>query len=456
MPRPLRAHPAEIELLALAVGRDRDAPSQVRGHLEHCLTCVRRTQELKTLLGAVELEAAIHEEIETTPVLRSSQDSARRERLTGLARDAETALRAADALLLLARDEDVAGRVREMGFTYAGRLALLYAAQRGLFAAAVPIRALALAEAIEAASGQIEGPADAQTRAVPPSLLRAEARLLASQSLLGIGRLADAREAASAARSEFATFGNDPFSQGLCDYFEASVLCFEGSFVRAERLLKAAARVFADFAQDHWVGRAEAVLAQALLQRGNAARALAQYDVAIEHLDPELDANTYSVCLLNRARCLARVGRIRAAQEGLARALEVANRHRLDAIAFGVRQNLAELHLLSGELESALTAFRAVAAEADQLGLEEDQVVTRLGVAECLGRLGRIGEMTDVLRRVGRLVAVTDLAGNPAWTELDSRLDPGDINIGLVSDVREHLEAARDGFVLPFRAARRA
>ena len=62
----------------------------------------------------------------------------------------------------------------------------------------------------------------------------------------------------------------------------------------------------------------------------------------------------------------------------------------------------------------------------------------------------------NALREIGRLVAVTDLAGNPAWTELAARLDPGDVDVGLVSEVREHLEAARDGFVLPFRAARRA
>ena len=121
-----------------------------------------------------------------------------------------------------------------------------------------------------------------------------------------------------------------------------------------------------------------------------------------------------------------------------------------------MRQNLAELELLRGDLGKALVSYRAVAAEADRLGLEEDAVVTRLAAAECLGRLGRTREMMDALREIGRLVAVTDLAGNPAWTELAARLDPGDVDVGLVSEVRRHLEAASDGFVLPFRAARRA
>lgn len=459
MPRSLNAHPAEVELLALAIGRDADAPEEARGHVALCQTCARREAALKDLAGAIELESILHEEIEAAaPRPAPLRAAERRERLARLREGAEAALREAEVLLERVRDAqaELAGSVRDLATRTGGRLALLYAAQRGALAAAVPQRALALAEAIEAVADGPEPPAEAGTRAVPPALLRAEALLLASQALLNIGRLHEARVAAVAARTDFATLGDDPFSGALCDYFEASVLCFEGAFARAERLLKAAARIFADFAQDHWVGRAEAVLAQVLLQRGNPARALTLYDAAIEHFDPERDANAYSVCLLNRARCLGRVGKFEAAQQGFAQALQVARRHRLDALVFGVRQNLAELDLLRGDLERALASFRVVAAKADQLGLEEDQVVTRLGAAECLGRLGRVGEMMDALREIGRLVAVTDLAGNPAWVELAARLDPGDVDVGLVSEVREHLEAARDGFVLPFRAARRA
>ena len=459
MPRRLTAHRAEVELLALAIGSYGDAPEGTDGHVAGCPTCAHRRDMLKNLAGAIELESTLHEEIEAaTPHLESPRAAAGRERLARLAAGADVALREAEMLLELARDPgaDLTGRVRELASTHGGRLALLYAAQRGVFAAAVPTSALALAEAIEAAASGQEPLAEAGARAVPPALLRAEAQLLASQALLNIGRLRQAREAAAVARTDFATLGRDPFSGALCDYFEASVLCFEGAFGRAERLLKAATRVFADFAQDHWVGRAEAMLAQVLLQRGNPARAVTLYDAAIDRFDPERDANTYSVCLLNRARCLALLGRFAAAQQGYAQALELARRHRLDALVFGVHQNLAELNLLRGDLERALASYGVVAAEADQLGLEEDQIVTRLGAAECLGRLGRTGEMMDALREIGRLVAVTDLAGNPAWGELAARLDPGDVDVGLVSQVREHLGAARDGFVLPFRAAKRA
>ncbi|MEO8585718.1 MAG: hypothetical protein ABI584_06135 [Acidobacteriota bacterium] len=459
MPRRLNAHPAEVELLALAIGRDGDAPEGTRVHIARCPTCARRRDVLEDLAGAIKLEETLDRESATTiPVSESPRAAERRMRLAHLTEEASAAQHEAETLHEFARDPeaDLDGRVRYLAASSGGRLALLYAAQRGAFAAAVPTRALALAEAIETASHGPEPAAEAGARAIPSALLRAEARLLASQALLSIGRLADAREATVEARGEFETLGGDPFSGALCDYFEASVLCFQGAFARAERLLKAAARTFAEFEQDHWLGRTEAVLAQVLLQRGNPARALLLYDAAIERFDPERDANTYSACLVNRARCLARTGNIEAAQQGFAQALQVARRHRLDALVFGVRLNLAELDLLRGDLERALASYRAVAAKADGLGLEEDQVVTRLGAAECLGRLGRTGEMMDALREIGRIVAVTDLAGNPAWIELASRLDPGDVEVGLVSEVREHLAAARDGFVLPFRAARRA
>ncbi|MGA7989944.1 MAG: tetratricopeptide repeat protein [Thermoanaerobaculia bacterium] len=459
MPRGLTAHPDEIALLALAIGRDGDAPEGTRGHVGGCPTCARRREELRNLAGAIELEGSLHEEIENAVPQPPSPDArGRSERLAQLAEGAETAVRDAHTLTELARDAqaDLAGEVRALAGCSGGRLVLLYAAQRGALAAAAPLRALALAEAIQAS---VDGPAPptwAAGRDVPTELIHAEARLLASQALLNIGRLVEARVAAVDARIQFARIGHDPFNLALCDYFEASVLCFQGEFGHAERLFKAAARVFADFAQDHWVGRAEAMLAQMLVQRGNLARAIATFDAAIERLDPEHDASSFTAGLLNRSRCLALLGRFSAAQQGYAQALQVARRHRLDGLIFGVRQGLADLEFQRGAYEKALSAFEAVAAEADRLGFEEDQVVARLCAAECLGRLGRPGEMIRALREVGRRVAVTDLAGNPAWGELAARLDPGDVDLGLVSRVREHLAAARDGFVLPFRSAKQA
>jgi tetratricopeptide (TPR) repeat protein len=458
VPRTLKAHAAEVDLLALALGREGDAPAGTRAHLAGCPTCARREARLQELAGAVELESILQGEIEAAePHAETARTAAGRERIASLSSSSEVALREAETLLTLARDTqaDLAGTLRRLAATSGGRLSLLYAAQRGAFAAAVPQRALALAEAISSAADGPEPAPDNGAR-IPPALLHAEACLLASQALLNIGRLPQAREAAATARRDFETLGNDPFSLALCDYFEASVLSFQGAFAPAERLFKTAARVFANFAQDHWVGRAEAMLGVILIQRGNYVRALAAFDTATERLDPENDANAFAVAFISRARCLSRLSRFEAAQQGYAQALQVARRHRLDALVHSVRQNLAELELLRGNFEKALASYHAVSKEADRLGLEEDQVVTRLAAAECLGRLGRGDDMLDALREVGRLVAVTDLAGSPAWGELAARLDPGDVDVGLVSEVRRHLEAARDGFVLPFRAARRA
>jgi tetratricopeptide (TPR) repeat protein len=231
---------------------------------------------------------------------------------------------------------------------------------------------------------------------------------------------------------------------------------FQGEFGPAARLLEGAARVFAEYAQDGWLARVEATLASNLTKRGEPERAVAAYDAALGRLEAEGDPNTLAVVHLNRARSLALLGRFDAAQQGFAQALQVARRHHLDALVFGVRQNLAELEMLRGDLERALASYRAVAADADRLGLEEDQVVTRLAAAECLGRLGRTGEMIGALREIGRLVAVTDLAGSPAWAEIASRLDPGDVDVGLVSEVRRHVEDTLDGYALPFRAEKRA
>lgn len=459
MSRRLKAHPAEVEILALALGREGDAPGETRGHVASCPACARRAAALETLARAVELESVLREEVESAvPGVETPRSAAGRARLGRLAADANAAEHEVERLLELARDAqgDLAGRARDLATSNGGRLTLLYAAQRGAFAAAVPTRALALAQAVEAAAEGSGPGANEDPRFVPSALLLAEARLLASQALLNIGRLPQARDAVVSARREFESLGDDPFSRALCDYFEASVLCFQGEFGPAERLFKAAARTFADFAQDHWVGRAEAMLAQMLVQRGNLTRALASLDAAVERLDPEHDANSFAAGLLNRSRCLALLGEFAAAQQGYAQALQVARRHRLDALVFNVRQNLAELELLQGNFEKAHGSYRAVASEADRLGLEEDAVVTRLAAAECLGRLGRTAEMMERLREIGRLVAVTDLAGNPAWAELAARLDPGDVDLGLVSQVRGHLAAARDGFVLPFRAAKRA
>ncbi|HEY3350544.1 MAG TPA: hypothetical protein VGM13_12275 [Thermoanaerobaculia bacterium] len=455
MPRALKAHAAEVDLLALALGRDEDAPAGTRGHVAGCATCERREAELKALADAVALDAELTEEVSrAAPYAASPRAAERSARLARLAGESDAALRDADALLESARagDADLEALVRARMASPAGRLALLYALQRGTFTAALPQRALALANAVLASAPRgTVGPGEPYA-----DLLRAEARAIASQALLGIGRLPEALDAARAARAAFVDAGGDAFSFAVCDYFEASILGFQGDFGPAASLLERAARVFAEHAQDGWLSRVEATLASTFSKRGEPQRALAAYDAALGRFDGAGDPNVVAALHLNRARCLAILGRFDEARQGFAQALQIARRHHLDALVFGVRQNLAELDLLRGDLEGALASYRAVAEEADRLGLDEDRIVTRLAAAECLGRLGRTVEMIAGLREIGRLVDVTDLRGNPAWCELASRLDPGDVNSGLVAEVRRHLEDALDGYVLPFRAAKRA
>ena len=456
MPRALKPHAAEVALLALALGREEDAPTGTRSHLAGCATCARREAELKTLADAVVLEAELTEEVaRAAPHAASPRATERSTRLARLAAESDAALRDADVLLESARDADadLGALVGARMVSTTGRLSLLYSLQRGKFVSSVPQRALALSNAVLSA---VAGAGRADDGAPTPALLAAEAHATASQALLNIGRLTEAREAARAARAAFTGAGGDAFSLAVCDYFEASVMSFQGEFGAAERLFKAAAGVFADHGQDHWVGRVEGMLARAHSQRGDGRRALAAYDAALERLDPDKDANAVAACLLNRSRCLGFLGRFDSAQQGFAQALQVGRKHHLDYLVYGVRQGVAELDLLRGELGRALASFTALAADADRGGLVEDQVVNRLGAAECLGRLGRTGEMVAALREIGRLVDVTDLRGGPAWSELASRLDPGDVDVGLVAEVRRHLEAALDGYVLPFRAAKRA
>ena len=54
----------------------------------------------------------------------------------------------------------------------------------------------------------------------------------------------------------------------------------------AERLLNRALAIFAEFGQDHLVGRAGAALGAIFAQKGDFVRALPHFDRALEVLDP--------------------------------------------------------------------------------------------------------------------------------------------------------------------------
>jgi tetratricopeptide (TPR) repeat protein len=278
--------------------------------------------------------------------------------------------------------------------------------------------------------------------------------VLASQALLDIGRLEEARAAARAARASFAACGDDPFDRAVCAYYEGTAAAFQGEFAFAERELKNAVRLFAAYDQNAWTARAEGALGTLCTQRGSPHRAIPLLESALERLD-ERDPHVLTAGEINLGRAFALGGEYERARSHYARALALARRHELGYLAFGVRSCLAEMDLMRGDAARALAAFDTLIAEADRLNLEEDRVVNRLYAAECLGRLSRTDEMLRRLKELRHFVTVQTLAGTPAWQELASCLDRGDVEDGLVDHVRACLGVLSGSLGLPARLERR-
>jgi tetratricopeptide (TPR) repeat protein len=455
MPRVTR-HPAEVELLALELGRSAAGSAAAALHVAGCRVCTRRKASLGRLLAAIEeassLETMLAPSADLLPFPSRTSPKKHRD-LRGLASAADEADEKSRRLVKAARESDgaLAGCLAESGDADADHLGLLYAAQTGArLAAAEPHRALALAHALAASARSLPA-----SGLVSSHRLEAEASLLASQALLNIGRLEDARAAARDARTAFAASGDEPFDRALCAYFEGTAAAFQGEFSFAERELKRAARAFAAFEQETWTARAEAALGTLYSQRGNPARAIPFLENALERLDGAEEAHACTAIEINLARALAHVGAFERSRAVFAQALAGARRHDLGNLVFAMRLGLAELDLLRGETARALAAFDALTAEADERQLEEDRVLARLYAAECLGRLSRTDEMVARLKELRSLVTVTTLAGVPAWSELASRLDRGDVRDGLLDRVQACLGAVSGGFQVSARPERR-
>jgi hypothetical protein len=457
MPRVTR-HPAEVELLALELGRNETGSDAAARHVAGCRVCTRRKTALGRMAEGVAEASALEELLVAAPpaALTFSAARGRSERHDRLRRLADRAAEGdlvAQGLLEAAREslDALHARLLEIGDGEAALLGLLYAAQGGArMAAADPHRALALALALAARAKTLP-----PSGLVPSYRLAAEASLLASQALLNIGRLEDARQAARDARAAFAACGDEPFDRGLCAYFEGTAAAFQGAFVFAERELKLAARLFSAFEQDIWIARAEAALGTLCSQRGNPARAIPFLERALERMGEPEDAHARAAIEINLALALARVGSYARSETVFARALADARRHDLANLVFAVRLGLAELDQVRGETERALAAFDALTVEADQRQLEEDRVFVRLYAAECLGRLSRTDELVARLQELRSFVTVATLAGVPAWEELASRLDRADIDHGLLEQVQACLGALSSGFSFPARLERR-
>jgi ATP/maltotriose-dependent transcriptional regulator MalT len=452
-------HPAEAELLGLELGRDEEGAATAALHVADCNVCTRRKAALARLVAGLESAAALDATLNFSPSSAADErppagrTSAGRDRLRNLAAAAEGADQIAREIVEAARASDgaLAARLAGTGDADAEKLGLLYAAQTAArLAATEPHRALALARALSNRAEKLP-----PSGLVPSQRLEGEASLLASQALLNIGRLAEAREAACAGRAAFESLGNDPFDRALCAYFEGTVAGFQADFAFAERKLRLAVRIFASYEQETWTARAEGALASTYLQRGNPARAIPFLESAIEGLGGSDDAHARTAIEINLGRALGLVGAFERARAAFAQALADARRHDLGNLVYGVRIGLAELDLWRGETARALIAFDTLIAEADRMNLEEDKVFTRLYAAECLGRLFRTDELLERLRELRSFVTVQTLAGTPAWEDLASRLDRGDVEKGLVDCVQACLAALSGGTGLPARHERR-
>jgi tetratricopeptide (TPR) repeat protein len=452
MPR-VTSHPAEAEILALEMGAQ-EGGAETALHVAGCRTCTRRKESLARMLAGIEETSALEEALaRPAEAAVAPRDETRSARLRGLSSASDEAMPLARRIIEAARESDQAlgAALGETGDSDPDRLALLYAPQEaGRLAASEPHRALALARALLERAATLP-----ETGLVAPRRLAAEASLLASQALLNIGRLDEARGAVKDARIAFAADGDEPFDRAVCAYLEGTAAAFQGQYGFAERQLKLATRVFAGFEQDAWTARAEGALGTLYSQRGNPGRAVPYLESALERFGDGESAHVRISAMSNLSRAFALLGDYGRARATQSRALAIARQHALPLLIFRTRLNLAEVDFFRGETESALEAFDALATEADEMQLEEDQVYTRLYAAECLGRLSRPEEVVRRLRDLRSLVTVQTLAGTPVWSDLASRLDRGDVTEGLLSSVQSCLEFLSGEARIPAEGRRR-
>jgi tetratricopeptide (TPR) repeat protein len=460
MPRVVTAsHPSEADLLNLAAGREAPGLEACRRHLdEGCRLCDARLSELAELVESVREEEAFNAILEGDGGPAIPEDFAPKPlpfqlpkpQLDEIYRVARNAEGLADDLLTAARESDdkLDAALTALYGNPSRGFALLYACQKGMtFVGQDPIRGLELARRIfEEAQTLMDANTDVRiSTPAPRESVQAEAKLLESFASLQLGHARESAAAAAAAREFFRAAGDMGFGKALADYYEGQAASFARDFVSSERLLRKALKVFAEFGQDHLMGRAEAALGTLHLLRGDANRALSYLEHAIESLDPEEDGKQLASALNNRAQALLRLGRFDMARAYFARALGLARKLEARAVVQNIRNGLAELDFRRGHYDRALRAFGDLATEAATAGWEMEELFAQLYVAECLGRLGRQQEMVEeiVAVRIGR--RANPFAPSPAMEELFDCLDLGMLDADLVAHVRGYLQDEANG-----------
>ena len=333
-------------------------------------------------------------------------------------------------------------------------LAYVYACQMAIQGVPKdPARSLSLSELLaQAAQGLPYARRKGRRQPVSCEQLHGETGLLAAHALTWLDRPKEAREAATLSRASFAQAGEDSFALALCDYYEGSAATFSGELGEAMALLKRALMGFTAYAQGNWSARADAALGVVLSRKGRERHALWHYERALSGLSLEEDAAPHAATLFNSAFSLVRLGRLSEAKTRYARALLLVRRHSLSHMLYPIRHGLATVELRKGNHERALSLFEALAHDARAAGLNERYLTAELHVAECLGRVGREGEMRE------RIDALRTLAGPSAASgsllDLFSQLDAGELTAGHVAHVAAYVEEVARGAVATYRPLR--
>ncbi|MGE5344520.1 MAG: hypothetical protein ACM3JH_01075 [Acidithiobacillales bacterium] len=331
--------------------------------------------------------------------------------------------------------------------------ALLYACQKGnALVAQDPLRALELARRLFEEAGTptvIRGDVLLAT-SVSREIVQAEAKILESASQVQLGYALESRVAAVQARGFFRDSGDVRFRLALADYYEGQAAGFARDYVAGERLLKKAMKVFAEFGQDHLVGRAEAALGTLLGQHGDEKQALRYFDKAVDSLDPLQDGRHLATALNNRGQTLLRMKRFNETRIAYTRALSLARKLDARATIQNIRNGLAELEFQRGRYDRALRAFSDLANVARAADWKMEQLFAELYVAECLGRLGREQEMAETIVVVRAERKANPFAPSPAMEELFDCLDRGMLDADMIAHVRAYLEDEAKGISRPY------
>lgn len=355
--------------------------------------------------------------------------------------------------------DELAAALRALdGRPYRG-FALLYAAQKAdKLVAEDPNKALALANLLsdEAASLPPAKPNERISSPAPRQAVQAEAALLESQALLQKGEAKAAGEAIEPARDLFKEAGDLGFGAALCDYHEGTAATFEKDYSSAQRLLKGALTVFAEFGQEHLAGRAYAGLGSLFVHAGEFELALTYFDAALRAFESEADTGSKRTTMLlnNRATALMRLGRFDEARATFAKALNYGRRHNHAAHLFFIRTGLAELDFRRGEYRRALRTFSEIVREASPLASKAEIVFSRLYTAECQARIGSYGPMAAEIESLRQERREHAFAPSPALGELFMSLDQGTIDADLIAHVREYLQEEENGLRRAYRPLR--